>query len=132
MTIYETIQDTLKSSTLIEGDAFKAELTEYLKIRRKTEKGQAAINKEDDEYARGIIGHKTAVVGATVSFAYGKNSTGTGRVVKTGENTFTVILLDSDGAEVQLDSGKPKKIWRYYHQINVTEIVEGADDTDSE
>ena len=117
--IYETIQELLTGSTLVEGDAFKAELTEYLKIRRKTEKGQAAINKEDDEYARGIIGHKTAVVGATVSFAYGKNSTGTGRVVKTGENTFTVVLLDDEGNDITLESGKAKKIWRYYHQIAV-------------
>ena len=106
--------------TVAELDAFKKELTSYLKDRRSELKAEIKANKDADREARDDYGRHYVAVGKTVAFDY-KGGTGTGIITKVSEKTFTVTLMDGDKAVIG-ENGKPVKVWRYFHQIvNPTE-----------
>jgi hypothetical protein len=101
--------------TVEELDAFKKELTAYLKDRRTELKAEIKANKDAEREARDDYGRHYVNPGKTVTFDY-KGGTATGIVTKVSEKTFTVTLMDGDKA-VMGENGKPIKVWRYFHQV---------------
>lgn len=95
----------------------KATIAAILKERNAEVKEEAKAAKAEAKDAATEAGKAIAKVGGVVKFNHKGNPT-SGRVVKIGEKTVTVVILDDNGDDVLGENGKPSKIWRYFYQIS--------------